>query len=123
MATGGRVLHHLKHRLPDARNTVLFVGYQSEGSRGRRLLDGEKEIKIHGQLVPVAAEVRTVSGFSAHADWKETMHWMESFQAPPRQTLLVHGEPSALQGLKSRVESQGWKAYVPRYLEQVELAR
>jgi metallo-beta-lactamase family protein len=123
MATGGRVLHHLKHRLPDARNTVLFVGYQSEGSRGRRLLDGEKEIKIHGQMVPVAAEIRTVSGFSAHADWKETMRWMESFQSPPRQTLLVHGEPSALEGLKGRVESQGWKAYVPRYLEQVELAR
>jgi metallo-beta-lactamase family protein len=123
MATGGRVLHHLKHRLPDARNTVLFVGYQSEGSRGRRLLDGEKEVKIHGQFVPVAAEIRTVSGFSAHADWQETMRWMESFQSPPRQTLLVHGEPSALEGLKGRVESQGWKAYVPRYLERVELAR
>ena len=123
MATGGRVLHHLKHRLPDARNTVLFVGYQSEGTRGRRLLDGEKEVKIHGQFVPVAAEIRTVSGFSAHADWQETMRWMESFQSPPRQTLLVHGEPSALEGLKGRVESQGWKAYVPRYLERVELAR
>jgi metallo-beta-lactamase family protein len=123
MATGGRVLHHLKHRLPDARNTVLFVGYQSEGSRGRRLLDGEKEIKIHGQMVPVAAEIRTVSGFSAHADWKETMRWMEGFQSPPRQTLLVHGEPSALEGLQRRVESQGWNAYVPRYLERVELAR
>ncbi|HEX8705991.1 MAG TPA: MBL fold metallo-hydrolase [Myxococcaceae bacterium] len=123
MATGGRVLHHLKHRLPDARNTVLFVGYQSEGSRGRRLLDGEKEIKIHGQMVPVAAEIRTVSGFSAHADWRETMRWMESFQSPPRQTLLVHGEPAALEGLKRRVESQGWQGYVPRYLERVELAR
>ncbi|MDY7228285.1 MBL fold metallo-hydrolase [Hyalangium rubrum] len=123
MATGGRVLHHLKHRLPDARNTILFVGYQSEGSRGRRLQDGEKESRIHGQMVPVAAEIRTVSGFSAHADWRETMRWMEGFQSPPRQTLLVHGEPVALQGLKSRVESQGWQAYVPRYLERVELAR
>ena len=122
MATGGRMLHHLKHRLPDARNTMLFVGYQSEGTRGRRLLDGEKEIKIHGQMVPVEADIRVVSGFSAHADWTETLRWMEGFEAPPKQTLLVHGEPSALQALKNRVEARGWKASVPRYLEQVELA-
>ncbi|AGC46137.1 hypothetical protein MYSTI_04848 [Myxococcus stipitatus DSM 14675] len=121
MATGGRVLHHLKHRLPDARNTVLFVGYQSVGSRGRRLLDGEKEARIHGQLVPVAAEIRTVSGFSAHADWTETMRWMEGFDSPPRQTLLVHGEPEALEALRRRVQSRGWSAYVPGYLEKVEL--
>jgi metallo-beta-lactamase family protein len=122
MATGGRVLHHLKHRLPDARNTVLFVGYQSVGTRGRRLLDGEKQLKIHGEMVPVEADIRVVSGFSAHADWTETLRWMEGFESPPRQTLLVHGEPSALQALKNRVESKGWKATVPRYLEQVELA-
>ncbi|MFP2925049.1 MBL fold metallo-hydrolase RNA specificity domain-containing protein [Pyxidicoccus sp. 3LG] len=121
MATGGRVLHHLKHRLPDPRNTVLFVGYQSVGSRGRRLLDGEKEARIHGQLVPVAAEIRTVSGFSAHADWTETMRWMEGFDSPPRQTLLVHGEPEALEALSRRVRSKGWKSYVPDYLEKVEL--
>jgi metallo-beta-lactamase family protein len=122
MATGGRVMHHLKHRLPDARNTVLFVGYQSEGTRGRRLLDGEKQVKIHGQFVKVEAEIRVVSGFSAHADWTETLRWMESFEAAPRQTLLVHGEPAALQALKDRVEAKGWKAAVPRYLEQVQLA-
>lgn len=122
MATGGRVLHHLKHRLPDARNTVLFVGYQSEGTRGRRMLDGEKEVKIHGEMIPVEADIRVVSGFSAHADWTETLRWMEGFESPPRQTLLVHGEPSALQALKNRVESKGWKAAVPQYLERVELA-
>jgi metallo-beta-lactamase family protein len=122
MATGGRVLHHLKHRLPDPRNTVLFVGYQSEGTRGRRLLDGEKELKIHGQMIPVEADIRVVSGFSAHADWTETLRWMEGFETPPRQTLLVHGEPSALQALKKRVEAKGWKAAVPQYLERVELA-
>ncbi|HVG61018.1 MAG TPA: MBL fold metallo-hydrolase [Hyalangium sp.] len=122
MATGGRVLHHMKHRLPDPRNTVLFVGYQSEGTRGRRLLNGEKELKIHGQMIPVEADIRVVSGFSAHADWTETLRWMEGFESPPRQTLLVHGEPSALQALKNRVEARGWKATVPRYLERVELA-
>lgn len=121
MATGGRILHHLKHRLPDPRNTVLFVGYQSVGSRGRRLLDGEKEVRIHGQMVPVAAEICTVSGFSAHADWTETMRWMEGFESPPRQTLLVHGEPDALEALRQRVRAKGWKAYVPGYLEKVEL--
>lgn len=123
MATGGRVLHHLKHRLPDERNTVLFVGYQSEGTRGRRLLDGEKELKIHGQMIPVKAEIRVVSGFSAHADWTETLRWMEGFESPPRQTLLVHGEPDALQALKARVEAKGWKAAVPHHLERVELAQ
>ncbi|HEX5753955.1 MAG TPA: MBL fold metallo-hydrolase [Archangium sp.] len=123
MATGGRILHHLKYRLPDPRNTVLFVGYQSEGSRGRRMLDGEKEIKIHGQMVRVEAEIRTVSGFSAHADWTETLRWMDGFESPPHQTLLVHGEPSALQALKGRVEARGWPAYIPEYLEKVELAR
>jgi metallo-beta-lactamase family protein len=123
MATGGRVLHHLKHRLPDARNTVLFVGYQSEGTRGRRLLDGEKELKLHGQMIPVAADIRVVTGFSAHADWTETLRWMKGFESPPRQTLLVHGEAAALEGLRQRVEAQGWKAHVPRHMEQVELAR
>ncbi|XXF75245.1 MBL fold metallo-hydrolase [Myxococcaceae bacterium GXIMD 01537] len=123
MATGGRVLHHLKHRLPDPRNLVLFVGYQSEGSRGRRMLDGEPEVRIHGQMVPVRAEVRALSGFSAHADWTETLRWMEGFEAPPRQTLLVHGEPSALEGLQRRVSAKGWNTYVPAYLEKVELAR
>jgi metallo-beta-lactamase family protein len=122
MATGGRVLHHMKNRLPDPRNTVLFVGYQSEGTRGRRLLNGEKELKIHGQMIPVEADIRVVSGFSAHADWTETLRWMEGFESPPRQTLLVHGEPSALQALKNRVEDRGWKAAVPQYLERVELA-
>lgn len=121
MATGGRILHHLKHRLPDPRNTVLFVGYQSVGSRGRRLLDGEKEVRIHGQMVPVAAEIQSVSGFSAHADWTEMMRWMEGFESPPRQTLLVHGEPEALEALSQRVRARGWKSYVPEYLEKVEL--
>lgn len=123
MATGGRVLHHLKHRLPDPRNTVLFVGYQSEGSRGRRMLDGEPEVRIHGQMVPVRAEIRSVSGFSAHADWTETLRWMDGFESPPHQTLLVHGEPSSLEALQRRIQAKGWSTYVPAYLEKVELAR
>ena len=121
MATGGRVLHHLAQRLPEDRNTVLFVGYQSEGTRGRRLLDGEREIRIHGQMVRVEAEIRSISGFSAHADWREMLRWMDGFEAPPRQTLLVHGEPPALAAMAARVRERGWAAHVPEYLERVEL--
>ncbi len=122
MATGGRILHHLKHRVPDARNTILFVGYQSVGTRGRRMLDGEKEIKIHGEMIPVRAQLMQVSGFSAHADWVEMLRWMDGFTSPPRQTLLVHGEPKALEALKARVEAKGWKVAIPRHLETVQLA-
>lgn len=123
MATGGRILHHLKHRLGDPRNTILFVGYQGEGTRGRRLVEGEKSIRIHGQMVDVRAEIQTLSGFSAHADWQEMLTWMNGFTSPPRQTLLVHGEEKALAAMKTRVEQRGWPVYVPKHLETVELAK
>lgn len=123
MATGGRVLHHLKHRLPDARATVLFVGYQSEGTRGRRLLDGEKQVKLLGELVEVRAKIMNLSGFSAHADWHEMLRWMEGFTSPPRQTLLVHGETGALEALRQRVAAKGWPVAVPGHLETVELVK
>jgi metallo-beta-lactamase family protein len=123
MATGGRVLHHLKHRLPDPKSTVLFVGYQSEGTRGRRLLDGETSIKLHGQFVEVRAKIMKVSGFSAHADWTEMLRWMDGFTTPPKQVLLVHGEPSALERLRQRVAERGWSVSVPRHLETVELVK
>ncbi len=122
MATGGRVLHHLEHRLPHEENTVLFVGYQPEGTRGRRLLEGEGEIKMHGRIIKARAEIAQISGFSAHADYKEMMRWMDGFESPPQQTLLVHGEPDALEGMRKRVEARGWKAHVPRFMERVELA-
>ena len=122
MATGGRILHHLKHRVSNPKNTILFVGYQSVGTRGRRMLDGEPEIKIHGQLIPVRAQLVQVSGFSAHADWVETLRWMDGFTAPPLQTLLVHGEDKALEALKTRVEAKGWKVAIPKHLETVQLA-
>lgn len=123
MATGGRILHHLAHRLPREQNTILFVGYQAVGTRGRRMLEGEKEIRIHGELVPVRAALVQVSGFSAHADWKETLQWMDGFTSPPKQTLMVHGEPVALKALAERVAARGWQTYVPRHLEKIEVAR
>lgn len=123
MATGGRILHHLARRLPDPRNTVLFVGYQAVGTRGRRMLEGEPTVRIHGHEVEVKAKLTQISGFSAHADWKELLQWMDGFTRPPKQVLLVHGEDSALTALQARVHEKGWPAYIPDHLERVELVR
>ncbi len=123
MATGGRILHHLAHRAPDPKNTILFVGYQSVGTRGRRMLNGEKTIRIHGQEVHVNAKLTQISGFSAHADWSEMLRWMDGFSTPPKQVLLVHGEDEALAALKGRVELKGWPTAIPKHLERVELVR
>ncbi len=123
MVTGGRILHHLKHRLPQAHNTVLFVGYQAEGTRGRSLLDGAKEVKIHGQYVPVAAQIRVIRGFSAHADSNEVLRWLDGFAGPPQRVFCVHGEGKSLDAMKAKIESKGpgWSAQIAAYTEKVEL--
>lgn len=121
MATGGRILHHLKVRAPHPDNTILFVGYQSVGTRGRRMLDGEPTIRIHGEEVPVRARLLQISGFSAHADWSEMLKWMDGFEFPPKQVLLVHGEDSALAALGAKVQQKGWPVQIPKHLEKVEL--
>lgn len=121
MATGGRVLHHLKRRLPDPKTTVLFVGYQPSGTRGRKLLSGAEFIRIHGVDVPVRARIRKIDGFSAHADSGEIDRWLSNLGAPPWRTFLVHGEPGALEAGRSRLEARGWPAQVPGWLEKVEL--
>jgi metallo-beta-lactamase family protein len=122
MATGGRVLHHLKASLPDARNTVLLVGFQAEGTRGRRLLNGEKTIRIHGIDVPVQAQVDSIDSMSAHADSTEILRWLRGFQAPPKRTFIVHGEPTAMQALQAAITTElHWDAYAPQWKETVEL--
>jgi metallo-beta-lactamase family protein len=122
MATGGRVLHHLKSALPDSRNTVLFVGYQAAGTRGRRLVDGEKTVKIHGEWVPVHARVELIDSMSAHADSKEVLHWLGGFTSPPKTTFLVHGELPAMQAQAAAIhEKLRWKTHTPRHQERVEL--
>jgi metallo-beta-lactamase family protein len=123
MATGGRVLYHLRAALPDTRSTVLFVGYQAAGTRGRQLVDGVREVKIHGQFVPVNARVERIDSMSAHADSQETLRWLGGFKTPPRMTFLVHGEPVPMDALKTTIESQlKWKVHTPAHLEQVELS-
>lgn len=122
MATGGRVVHHLKHLLPDPRNTVLLVGFQPAGTRGRDLADGARHLKIHGRYVPVRADVAVVDEFSVHADAYELMHWLGQLEKPPRACYVVHGEPSAAQALADRLDHQlGWCAVVPRHRERVRL--
>ena len=122
MATGGRVLHHLKAALPEERNTILLVGFQAEGTRGRRLLDGENTIRIHGMEVPVNAHVEVVSSMSAHADSKEMLRWLRGFKQPPKRTFLVHGEPIAMQTLHATITSElKWNVHMPQWKEKADL--
>ncbi len=122
MASGGRVLHHLKEMLPDARHSVLLVGYQAMGTRGRDLADGATQVKIHGEYVPVRAEVVDVQGFSVHADAEELLAWLGSAPEPPRVVYVVHGEPAASAELARRVGSElGWLAVVARDGERVRV--
>ena len=123
MATGGRVIHHLKAFAPDARNTILFAGYQAGGTRGAAMLNGAETIKIHGEYVPVRAEVVSIDNLSAHADYAEILDWLKHFAAPPRQTFVTHGEPQAADSLRHRIEeSLGWQTVVPEHLETIALA-
>ena len=122
MATGGRVLHHLKHYMGDARNTVLLAGYQAAGTRGDRLARGEKEIKIHGSMWPVRAEIVKLDNMSAHADYAEILQWLGHFTQAPRRTFVTHGEPEAATALRDKIgETLGWTADVPAYMQTVEL--
>lgn len=122
MATGGRVLHHLKQFAPDSKNTILFAGYQAMGTRGDSLLRGAKTIKIHGQEVQVNAEVDVLGAFSAHADQDEIIGWLKKFSAAPKMTFITHGEPKSAKGLQERISSElGWPTRIPEYLEEAEL--
>jgi metallo-beta-lactamase family protein len=122
MATGGRVLHHLAQRAPDPRNAILLAGFQAEGTRGRSLEEGAKTLRIHGEDVPVAAEVINLRQFSAHAGKSELIRWLTGLPAPPRQSYMVHGEPAASAALKAAIESTfGWRVTLPQYLQTVDL--
>jgi metallo-beta-lactamase family protein len=122
MATGGRVLHHLAAGLPDARNTVLFVGFQAEGTRGRQLIEGAREVKIHGQRVPVYARVARLDSMSAHADAREITKWLSTFTNRPSSTYLVHGEVAPMETLKQRIETTfGWQVSMPQHGQKVDV--
>jgi metallo-beta-lactamase family protein len=123
MATGGRIVHHLKQRLSDPSTIVLFTGYQAEGTLGRRMLDGAVSVEIHGEAVPVRASVRQLTSLSAHADSEEVLRWLENFKTPPKRTFVVHGEPPAQAALRAKIESRlGWSVTIPKQGETFELS-
>ena len=123
MMTGGRVLHHGLRLVPDPETTIVFVGYQAAGTIGRRILEGEPEVKILGQWIPVRCRVAKIGGFSAHADWKEVLHWLEGMEGgAPRRIFLTHGEPEAANAMAGHIKEKfGWNVHVPQYGERVEL--
>jgi metallo-beta-lactamase family protein len=122
MATGGRVVHHLKAFAPDRRNTILLTGFQAGGTRGAALAAGAPTLRIHGEDVPVRAEVVTIDTLSAHADADEIMQWLRGFKRPPRRTFITHGEPAAADALRQRIERElHWQCSLPYYLETVSL--
>ena len=122
MATGGRVLHHLKALAPNPRNTLLFSGFQAGGTRGADIIAGVRTIRMHGEDVPIRAQVSAMESLSAHADVDEIMHWLRGFKRPPRHTFVVHGEPHAADTLRRRISLElGWSVSVPEHLETVEL--
>ncbi len=122
MATGGRVVHHLFAGLPDERNTVLFVGFQAAGTRGRQMIDGAQHVKMFGQFVPVRARIEKIDGMSAHADAGEILQWLRTFPRAPKVTYLVHGEIAAQDALKARITKElGWNVEIPTQAQRVDL--
>ena len=122
MATGGRVVHHIKAFAPGENNTILFAGYQAKETLGERIISGAKEVKIYGQIVPMRAEIKVLSNLSAHADAAEILEWLSHFKTVPQQTFITHGEPEPAQALKQKIEAQlHWNCLVPEYQQKVEL--
>ncbi|WP_248795488.1 MBL fold metallo-hydrolase RNA specificity domain-containing protein [Pseudomonas sp. MWU13-2105] len=123
MATGGRVLHHLKTLAPNPLNTLLIPGFQAGGTRGAHIVAGAPSVRIHGQDVPIRAEVVQMDSLSAHADADEIIQWLRSFKRPPKHTYVVHGEPNAADVLRQRISRElGWSVSVPEYRDGVELS-
>jgi metallo-beta-lactamase family protein len=122
MATGGRILHHLKSYAPDPRNTVVFTGFQAGGTRGADMLAGADSVKIHGQMIPVRAEIANLSMLSAHADAEEILEWLSHFDRAPRMTFITHGDPPAAEALRDKIQTRlGWPVTVPKHQESIPL--
>lgn len=115
MATGGRILHHLRAFAPDPRNTIMVTGYQVPGTRGRSIAAGERYVKVFGEWIPINAQVVNLHMLSAHADADDLVRWASGFATPPRRVFVVHGEPQAADTLRRRLDHEfGWQATVPR---------
>lgn len=124
MATGGRVVHHIRNFAPNYLNTILFTGFQAGGTRGDRILRGEKEVKMFGQLIPIRAEIAQIGNLSAHVDYVEMLDWLSHVKKEPRKVFITHGEKEAAQALKLKIEQKfHWKCRIPEYLEQQVLQK
>jgi metallo-beta-lactamase family protein len=122
MLTGGRVLHHAMRMLPDENATLIFVGYQAAGTTGRRIQDGEREVRIMKNWIPVRCHVEKVEGFSAHADWKAVLRWLSGLHTTPKMVFTTHGEPEAAEAMAGHIRDRfGWNVVVPQYGQSVEL--
>ena len=122
MATGGRVVHHIRNFAPNYRNTILFTGFQAGGTRGDRMVRGEKEIKMFGHLVPVQAEIAQIGNLSAHVDYAEMLTWLSHIKKAPKAVFITHGERESAQSLKEKIEHKfHWNCMIPNYLEQHKL--
>jgi metallo-beta-lactamase family protein len=123
MADGGRMMDHLKRYITENKNTIVFVGFQASGTRGRTLIDGAQEIKIQGKLYQVHAKIKTINTLSAHADYNEILEWLGYFEHPPKKVFVTHGEFAAAQSLKKKIEDRfGWSVVIPRYLDSFNLS-
>jgi metallo-beta-lactamase family protein len=124
MATGGRVVHHIAAFGPHPENAIVFAGFQAGGTRGAAMVAGAEEVKIHGNYVPIRAEIVALGNLSAHADSDEIMGWLKHFEKAPRRTFVTHGEPVAADALRLRIQDElGWDVHLPEHLEQAELDR
>lgn len=122
MVTGGRILHHMIQKLRNPAHTVLFIGYQAEGTRGRAILEGAESVKIHGTEVPVRAHIEHITGFSGHGDYNEILAWLMGFNRPPEKTFIVHGEPEASASLAEKIQERfGWDVTIPGFQDSFEL--
>ena len=115
-------MHHAMRMLPDPNATIVFVGYQAAGTVGRRIQDGEREVRIMKNWIPVNCRVEKVEGFSAHADWKAVLRWLEGLKVTPKAVFTTHGEPEAAQAMAAHIHRRfGWNVFVPHYEQTVEL--
>ena len=122
MVTGGRILHHLAQRLPDPKNTVVFIGFQAPGTRGFIIKSGAPEVKIFGEAVPIRAQIVVFEQFSDHADTRELLDWLRTFGNKPQVTYLVHGEPSASSQLRDAMSKElGWHVEVAQWMQKVDV--
>ena len=122
MATGGRILHHMKQRLPDPANTVLFVGFQAQGTRGRDLVEGKESIRMFGTDIPVRANIVSIDGFSGHADYNEMLAWLMAFNKPLKKVFLVHGESAASEAFGKRIRAEfGWTPILPKFEQRFKI--